>query len=116
VTSLSDLEDLAKAATPGPWRIDGRHDYGDGSPYGIDCIENESGERIVIADCGVYPPHGATAEFIAALSPDVVLKLIEVARAADAWAKSDECDKFLPNKRREQEILDALAALTGGKP
>jgi hypothetical protein len=73
---LDHLESLARAATPGPWRIDGRHDYGDGSPYGIDCIENESGARIVIADCGVYPPHGATAEYIAALSPDVVLKLI----------------------------------------
>jgi hypothetical protein len=49
--------------------------------------------------------------FIAVASPRVVLRLIAIARAAEGWAKSDECDKFLPNKRWEQEILDALSAL-----
>lgn len=49
--------------------------------------------------------------FIAAASPSVVLRLIALAKAAEGWAKSDECDKFLPNKRWEQEILNALAAL-----
>ena len=102
--NLKALAELARAATPGPWRHDPR---GEASGFEHVFVGLPDGPGQTIAQWTL--PYDAA--YIAAASPDVVLKLIAVAEAAKAWAESDECDKFLPNKRREQGILDALEDL-----
>ncbi len=84
---LAEWQRLCDAATPGPWRLDGRHDYDDGSEFGIDMIVANNGEPVVIADSGVYPPHGQDAEFIAAARSAIPRLLEEVRRLrAEVWA------------------------------
>jgi len=75
---LDKLERLAKTATPGPW---------DSWPWGVadtdevdTCFFGQRGEpaRAAIGEC--YPELGQgenDAQYIAAVSPDVVLELIE---------------------------------------
>jgi hypothetical protein len=83
--SLTELESLARAATPGPytaelvdqcepvspniWRVHG----GDDS-YEATVCECWTGEQ----------SNGAQARYIAALSPERALKLVAIIRAADA--------------------------------
>ena len=89
--NLDDLETKARAATPGPWRSDAERvcdghcgesvRYHDGSccdrSSAIGCnIEGHSNCNTVARDAD------RDAVYIAAVSPDVVLKLIAVARAA----------------------------------
>jgi len=79
---LDKLEQLAKAATPGPWRWnDDDGSLGTSHDEGTHYVSVAFGEptaegnhRIIIDDRG--------AAYISAASPDVVLKLIAVARAA----------------------------------
>jgi hypothetical protein len=94
---IDRLEDLAKAATPGPWR------WADWSaPFGTDEQPDRMlvlGRNLTQGDSAVpyirqrtdgahlvlrvdERPEGAVARYIAALSPDVVLELIRLARAA----------------------------------
>lgn len=110
--NLDDLETKARAATKGPWSVH------DASWTDVDQVLGIEAPSASVIGCRATDGPGADlliakpdAAYIASMSPDVALKLIAVARAAKAWAESDECDKFLPNKRREQEILAALAAL-----
>lgn len=56
---------ICEAATPGPWRIDGRHEADDAMHTGVDYIESAGGDRIVCGDSGVYPPCLPDATFIA---------------------------------------------------
>ena len=76
---LDDLESKAKAATPGPWIIQERR-----VPLGK-CIETID-ESILKMDedelvaCAEYSSEDA--KYIASVSPDVVLKLLAVVRAA----------------------------------
>lgn len=77
---LDRLEQLATAATPGPWETGRQTDDGpfamvDGGDDQIaDCHRNHWGDR----QCE------ANAAFIAALSPDVVLELIRWAKACQS--------------------------------
>jgi len=84
---LDDLESKAKAATPGPWIIQERR-----VPLGK-CIETID-ESILKMDedelvaCAEYSSEDA--KYIASVSPDVVLKLLAVVKAA-----KDSENKFM---------------------
>ena len=67
--SAGDVERLAREATPGPYRASADIVYGNGSVIVRSTLPLGWNERI------------ANARFIAALSPDVVLALVEMARA-----------------------------------
>ncbi len=64
-----------------PWHFDWHVEYidmGDGG-FEVERIVDQSGDDVVVAECGVYPPDAQTAEFIAA-APDMyraLLKLLE---------------------------------------
>lgn len=76
---IDKLEATARAAqamAPGPYTVD----WCDEGRSGIDGIRDANRQDVVCADCGVYPPCGSVAEHIAGTSPDVVLKLIAMAR------------------------------------
>lgn len=102
---LAHLRALAAKATPGKWRC--VYDFN---------VEND--QRRGIANCGGYqtnmvdPVHlndenRANAKWIVAVSPEIVLALVEVAEAASRQSLAqidytpEHCDLF-----------DALAALT----
>lgn len=70
---LARLEEYARAATPGPWSLNG----------GTAAIAATYGRRKIYAvpAGGTYP--AADAKHIAAASPDVVLALVEAARERD---------------------------------
>ena len=70
--TLDDLEQLTKRATPGPWGV------GTSAPT---CIKTPAGK--VIAKMGPDAAYDDD-EYIAAVSPETVLKLIAIARAAEA--------------------------------
>lgn len=65
---LDALEALARAATPGPWFADHDGHRSIGGPIGV----------------GALRPWREDAAYFAALSPDVVLSLIERLRAAES--------------------------------
>lgn len=69
--SLTDLEAKAKAATPGPWTLKTGHKYW----RVIDALGN-----CIHHPYTAYPMGRNDSELIAAASPAVVLKLIEVIR------------------------------------
>ena len=107
MTTLTDLERLARAATPGPWELDdefcvyGKHEY---APRGI-------------AYVGICRPvdggrtDGADAAYIAALSPERVLAIIAVIEAAKAMR--DKHDVEVVTDPRVLAFDAALAALEG---
>lgn len=66
---LAELEQKAKAATPGPWRI-----------YCDDVIENNEGEYVV----DVLPSTDDDAAHIAAANPATILALVEHIRSLEA--------------------------------
>ena len=94
--SLSQLEALAKAATPGPWRIsidshDGAHDV----------LSDHAGYRWI---AGVDDANGCPdGHFIAACDPATILKLLAVAQAMKAV--HGEIDK-----KTDDDGVDGLSA------
>lgn len=89
MTSLSELERLARAATPGPWHItqcipeNGK--FYDSHPL-VATSPDDDGRRIAACD-GVLRTH-ENAAYIAAASPDVVLALISRIRELEAEIES----------------------------
>lgn len=133
---MTDLDKLERIAAhtqehrPGPWR---RWRYGCGEVLPtdantrIDCIIDSSpkpdgfdeydgghwnGETILETDGGFYEPKGITAEYIAALSPDVVLKLLVVAKAA-ARAADDIRSETPDGGAAQYELCKAVDRLRG---
>lgn len=98
VVNLDDLETVARAATPGPWSSDEDRvcngqcgdpvRYHDGS-----CCDRRSAVGCYMeyhSSCNtVARDADRDAKYIAAASPDVVLKLIAVARAAVCFCGPD---------------------------
>ncbi|KTR95376.1 hypothetical protein NS220_06140 [Microbacterium testaceum] len=75
---LSALEAKARAATPGPWVLDGMgEDEPEVNYWAHRFIGAVDGPDIIATS---EDGHGPNAEYIAAASPDVVLALIERAR------------------------------------
>jgi hypothetical protein len=76
IVDLDRLEQLARAATPGPWRTK------DGDP-GRAWINDDAGDPYcTVADC--RPGGEANAAFIATANPAFVLQLLARLRAAEA--------------------------------
>lgn len=89
VTDLDKLEQLAGAATPGPWEADihGNQCLGIHRPHNhpidadhFDFDDCPANGAIVVTDGGYYPPVAADAAFIAAANPAAVLELIAEVR------------------------------------
>jgi hypothetical protein len=106
---LDRLEAIAKAArakNPGPWtRYDWRtpvtgharfSEICDSSPRPdhLDADDHWQGKTVLETDGGYYEPKGATAEHIAAFSPDVVLRLIARVRELEGYCA--ELFKYTP--------------------
>ena len=99
--NLEDLEKLAKSATPGPRKyFDHRND--EDLTWGTFSIQNKEHFKdpfFFISDAedvddtkqGSLILTNADAEYIAAVSPDVVLKMIQQLRAADELLQYVEC-------------------------
>lgn len=103
--TLPDLAQLARAATPGPWRVEHVAGY---------CIDYVLTEHPEFQD----KPHGnyvsettyaaghkeqrfsADSAFIAAANPTAVLALIEVAEAAKEWRNTIGCGWFYHREKR----------------
>ena len=96
---LDKLEELAKAATPGPWMtpdhaliVHQKH-----APCPAVCF--------VMTKSGACENHAHNAAYIAAANPETILRLVRVARAAKAiLAHHDE------GARPDQIALDELRA------
>jgi hypothetical protein len=71
---LTRLEELANAATPGPWRAV------DGAGRGEKALTTASGAWFGNIDDGSESRNAADAAYIAAASPDVVLALVAEVR------------------------------------
>jgi hypothetical protein len=108
--NLGKLEEMAGKAQPGPWLYHAKSNHLYTSPpagtaytYGT-CI-------VRLGDDEDTLKQGATIEYITAASPDVVLQLIAVARAAKYVAYSNGFDAALPDKKdalvRALKDLDA---------
>jgi hypothetical protein len=80
---LSELKELAKKATPGPWEIDSKYDQ-IWNPQTYEYIGTED------SDCH-------TTQFIAAANPQVVLQLIErserLKKVLKDWLSATPTDK-----------------------
>lgn len=103
--NLSELRKLAEEATPGPWEAQ--------SPTGgrrldwyIDTHYNQDGPEPVWADD--YPVSEDDARFIAALDPQTVLRLLDVAEAAAQVANFDSF--FDDGSPRHPTLAAALKA------
>lgn len=83
------LATAAQEVAPGPYRVAwDPDDAADDPGRRIDGITDANGEDVIIADSGVYPPRGAVAEFIGAMSPDVVRALAR--RTVEAERERDD--------------------------
>jgi hypothetical protein len=114
---LDRLEEIAKAATPGPWCLNG----------GTAAIAATYGRQKIFCTHvgGTYP--AADAKHIAAASPDVVLALVEAARergqlSRQLFARRGEVERLLDKledtarrvsakSARVGEVAEAIAAL-----
>ena len=93
--SLSALERLAQAATPGPWCTHVTGPHMDGS-FDVISVESYNPHSQIVRTRGLTN----NPEYIAACSPDVILALLKVARASqkiltipgefDMWVKLKE--------------------------
>jgi hypothetical protein len=136
---LADLQDAAKAATPGPWAhvVGSAHFRGDGEfdfvvagkvPSPWDYFE----AAVIVSNKTYYPdaPGKPDAAFIAKADPQVVSALARVAEMATALhgnnCNSDLCRRPYNSDRRGlcedcdrlddlSDAIDALAALARGR-
>lgn len=107
--TLSDLERLAREATPGPWK---HYPWSIGGE-GVDIpprVDLASGRTVSFV--GPVSARNEDAAFIAALDPDTVLALLRVVQAAVAWRHEHDTEQ---NGHRHAvalaDAVDALAAL-----
>lgn len=94
MSKLDEIEKLLQEITPGPWEwhegmgeIFGYRPFTDGSKG------KGFRETIVETDGKIYPPKGADREFIVA-APEIVRKLLAVARAAEEFCIESASDDF----------------------
>jgi hypothetical protein len=80
MTPLDRLEQLARAATPGPWKMDGR------------LIIDANTDAVAMVNIARTVEDGhADSTYIAACSPERILRLCACIKAADAMRADDEC-------------------------
>ena len=93
MSRTEELLALAEAATPGPWRADGEHDY-------LDCVCTKT-------FCIASDIEKEDAAFIAAANPETIKQLVELVRLQHEAVK--QYAKMMP---LYQAGIDALAAFT----
>jgi len=107
---LDRLEELAKRATPGPWRVDPRpQDTGVCDIVAIDPSALPGDDpNLVFEDLS----NDADAAYAALASPDTILALIAVARAAEQH-REDTIDRegSVGEATRHDALFAALSAL-----
>ena len=107
---LDRLEELAKRATPGPWRVDPRpQDTGVCDIVAIDPSALPGDDpNLVFEDLS----NDADAAYAALASPDTILALIAVARAAEQH-REDTIDREVSvgEATRHDALFAALSAL-----
>ena len=86
---LANLRALAEAATPGPWTVqDHADDDGDDAPRIVAPDSQEPENPWFVAEacacCGPGDATPANARYIAAVSPDVVMGLLDALAEAEA--------------------------------
>lgn len=116
--NLAELEEKARAATPGPWILATSNSWRR--------FTTRDGKSV--CEPTVYSrddPHpdlhfrnggqdGPDAAYIAALSPDVALKLIAVVRAAQVYFDCDDVNSFSrPRADAHEALRTALAPFAG---
>lgn len=84
MTDLTDrLEELAKAATPGPWHVE-YMEFGKGPDTHLTallCDEEGRPFGVIDEEPDGYDSSSPNLEYIAAVSPDVILSLLEDRKA-----------------------------------
>jgi hypothetical protein len=96
VADLSELKKLAGGATPGPWSVEGNAVYvlhGEPPRNRFSALV-QSGRRDDAQEDELH----TNAAYIAAASPEVLLRLIAVAEAAKYVAYSNGFDAAYPDK------------------
>ena len=101
---LEELSRLASAATPGPWHVD--QDPRPGMEWNRSIACDPDGDSWVCIMCHSGGKDDArdeaTAAYIASCSPDRILKLVEIARAAtSAKLLLERCGPHLQGVERE---------------
>lgn len=124
LSALLAIAEAAQQRSPGPWRRlkwnkqvfdDGQYDWMyDSSPMPAEWLEHSDaeewrGNRVLETDGGYYEPKGITGRYIEAMSPDVVLKLINVARAA--WGLMEGTDRLDEECAWDSRLIAALEEL-----
>jgi hypothetical protein len=89
MTPLLELEQSARAATPGPWFVDEDPRHGMSWNRSIDTDDGHGHTVCFMTHSdGKFPERDkATAEHIANCDPQTILALVEVAKAAKALAE-----------------------------
>jgi hypothetical protein len=91
--TLEDLERLAANASPGPWK------------WGEPGVEKDGIPESILA---------SNTQYIAACSPQTILALVRVAKAAKEYTAvhdADECVANAPPTKCDCMLCEALAAL-----
>jgi len=115
-SELDQLRDLAKAATPGPWRVEAQgHAWQEVAR--VNNLEVAPPASVELAHCA------DDAAYIAAVSPDVVLGLIAeverlrlLLRESTAWNEISRREVAMLRRQRDElrAILDRRPAMNDG--
>lgn len=97
MSDLDELERLAKAATPGPWEVDGDGRDICGFAGRLGAANGEPPYEITENNGFMRNSMAADAAFISAANPTVVLELVRRLRAAEAG--NAECARDLCGHR-----------------
>lgn len=103
--NLDELERLAEAATPGPWK----QEYSGGHYAESVTAAKPRGGTITVARIGSGPKRRADdAAHIAACSPDAILRLLAVVRAADAMELRCDDAELVHQYRAARAAMDEV--------
>lgn len=101
-SELNRLRDLAQAATPGPWRVEARG-HAAQEVARVNNLEVAPPDSVELAHCAT------DAAYIAAVSPDVVLGLIDdVDRLRLLLRESTAWHEVAALRRQRDLLLDML--------
>lgn len=125
--TLDEIERLAKAATPGPWRYNPRKEWHEPTALAFPPEMRPRGEEFVgagplDATVGVaatgpadHPQSMADAAFIAANDPADVLRLVQSHRdLIDEWQKRKQMADQLAFDEDDGEALATAVGITAG--
>jgi hypothetical protein len=104
------LRQLATAATPGPWRWNGE----DGPLFAPGCKRVMSAYRVDPSHAEIYVEDN-NREYIAAVSPDAVLRLLDRVAALEAAAAGDFGPLINDDNSTDEEHLRAHVMRQGGE-